>query len=249
MELYDNISNVLSKKGINVTVGTIHDAMSVWKQWWRGSVDDFHFYTVKLADGTTKTCERLTMNMAKKVCEDFAKLLWTEKTKIELSTKKATEQLWKVLNSKENSFTVNFPVFIEKCFSLGNSMAVEYKKDGKTTIDYIDGDCIIPYKYTNNYISGVISISTSTKKDGEDTIYYSHLVYHEYDGEFYTRYNEMYKSDSPSELGTEINFKNIYPNVVNPYIVKTETPYFQILKPNLANNYDPTSPMRNCSLC
>lgn len=249
MDLYNNIADTLNKKGINVTVGTIYDAMTIWKQWWRGSVNDFHFYDVKLANGTTKTCERFTMNMAKKVSEDFAKLLWTEKTKIELSNKKATERLWNILNNKENSFTVNFPIFIEKAFSLGNGMLVEYKKNGKVTIDYIDGDCIIPYNYTNSYINGAISISTKTEKQGKDTIYYSHLVYHEYDGEFYTRYNELYKSTAPSELGEEINFKEYYPDVINPYITKTDIPHFQILRPNLANNYDPNSPMRNCSLC
>ena len=88
MDLYDNIANALNKKGINVAIGNMYDAMSIWKQYWRGSVNDFHFYSVKLANGTTKTCERLTMNMAKKVSEDFAKLLWTEKTQIQLSNKK-----------------------------------------------------------------------------------------------------------------------------------------------------------------
>lgn len=248
MDLYSNIADTLSKKGINASIGTIYDAMSIWKQWWRGSVNDFHFYNVKLADGSTKQCERLTMNMAKKVSEDFAKLLWTEKAKIELSTKKATERLWTVLNNKENSFTINFPVFIEKSFSMGNGMLVEYKKEGKSIIDYIDGDCIIPYKYTNTYINGALSISTRTEKKGNDTIYYSHLVYHEYDGIYYTRYNELYKSDIPNELGKEVNFKDYYPSITNPYIVKSEVPHFQILKPNLANNYDTNSPMRNCSI-
>lgn len=145
MDLYDNIANALNKKGINVAIGNMYDAMSIWKQYWRGSVNDFHFYSVKLANGTTKTCERLTMNMAKKVSEDFAKLLWTEKTQIQLSNKKATERLWSVLDSKENSLTINLPIFIEKVCALGSGMLVEYKKEGKTIIDYIDGDCIIPY--------------------------------------------------------------------------------------------------------
>lgn len=243
MDLYNNIAEALSKKGINISIGNIYDAMPIWKQWWRGSVNDFHYYTVRMANGTDKKCERLTMNMAKKVCEDFAKLLWTEKTKIQLSNKKATEQLWKILDSKENSFTINFPIFIEKDFSIGNGMLVEYKKDGKTTIDYIDGECIIPYKYTNCYINGVISISTFTEKNGDDTIYYSHLTYHEYDGINYTKYNELYVSKNQTELGKEIDFNLKYPNVINPFIIKTDTPHFQILRPNLANNYDTNSPM------
>ncbi len=243
MDLYDNIANALNKKGINVAIGNMYDAMSIWKQYWRGSVNDFHFYNVKLANGTTKTCERLTMNMAKKVSEDFAKLLWTEKTQIQLSNKKATERLWSVLDSKENSLTINLPIFIEKVCALGSGMLVEYKKEGKTIIDYIDGDCIIPYKYTNGYINGVISVSTFIEKAGEDTLYYSHLMYHEFDGVNYTRYNELYVSNVENELGEEIEFSVKYPNVINPYIIKTDTPHFQVVRPNLANNYDCNTPM------
>ena len=113
MEFYDNIASVLSKKGINLTVGTIYDLMAIWKSWYRGNVNDFHYYTERI-NGTDVKCERLTMNMPKKLCEDITKLLWTEKTRIDLSNKNATKRLWEVLDSKENSFTVNLPIFIEK---------------------------------------------------------------------------------------------------------------------------------------
>ena len=43
MELYNNIQSVLSKKGINLVVGNIYDLMAIWKQWYRGSVNDFHY--------------------------------------------------------------------------------------------------------------------------------------------------------------------------------------------------------------
>ena len=58
--------------------------MAIWKSWYRGNVNDFHYFQMKMADGTTKQCERLTMNIPKKVCEDFAKLLWSEKVQIKL---------------------------------------------------------------------------------------------------------------------------------------------------------------------
>ena len=74
MKLYDNIQNELNKKNINVQVGTMYDMMAVWKSWYRGNVNDFHYYNATLADGSTIKCERLTMNMPKKVCEDFANL-------------------------------------------------------------------------------------------------------------------------------------------------------------------------------
>lgn len=44
MDFYDNIATTLSKKGINLTVGTIYDFMALWKSWYRGNVNDFHYY-------------------------------------------------------------------------------------------------------------------------------------------------------------------------------------------------------------
>lgn len=244
MELYNNIANVLSKKNINLIVGNMYDFMAIWKEWYRGSVNDFHYYKAHLADGTTCTCERLTMNMPKKVCEDLSKLLWTEKNQINLSSAKATKRLWEVLDSKENSFTVNIPAFIEKTLAIGNGALVEYKDEDRTIIDYIDGDLIVPYSVTNSYIKGLITISRFIDETGEDKLYYTHITYHEYNGKEYTKYNELYKSTIENELGDETEFEAMFPNVDNPYIVETNTPYFQILKPNLVNNLDMSSPLR-----
>lgn len=243
MELYENISKVLNQKGINLTVGNIYDLMAIWKEWYRGNVNEFHYYTERI-NGTNVQCERLTMNLPKKICEDIAKLLWTEKTKIELSNTKATQKLWEVLDSKENSFTVNFPIFLERILALGNGATIEYKNElGKTIIDYIDGDAIIPYKYTNSYINGMIAISRFIEETGKNKIYYTHLTYHEFLGDVYIKYNELYSSKTETEIGKEINFTSKFPNVKEKEIIRTTNPYFQIYKPNLANNFDTNSPL------
>lgn len=244
MDFYNDIANTLSKKNINVTVETIYDLMAIWKSWYRGSVNDFHYYTERI-NGTDVEYERLTMNMPKKLCEDIAKLLWTEKTRIELSNKKATERLWEVLDSKENSFTVNLPIFIERAMlALGNGATVEYKdENNKTIIDYIDGDVILPYKYTNSYIYGMLTVSRFTKGTDNKKTYYTHLTYHEFTGSLYIKYNELYKSRTDSNLGKEIDFSTMFPNVKDTEVEPTSNPHFQIWKPNLANNFDTNSPM------
>ena len=65
--------------------------MAIWKDWYKGNVADFHFYN-ETVNGTQVQKERLTMNMPKKVCEDITKLLWTEKTRIDLSNQRATKR-------------------------------------------------------------------------------------------------------------------------------------------------------------
>ena len=243
MELYNNIVTVLSKKGINLTVGTIYDLMAIWKSWYRGNVNDFHYYT-EMVNGKSTQCERLTMNMPKKLCEDITKLLWTEKTQINLSNKNATKRLWEVLDSKENNFTVNLPVFIEKMLALGNGATVEYKdENNRTIIDYIDGDVIIPYKFTNGYITGMITISRFVDDKGRRKVYYTHITYHEYLDGKYLKLNEVYKSNIDTALGKQLDFNEVFPNVKESDVVFTNNPYFQIWRPNLANNFDTNSPM------
>ena len=242
-QLYNSIQETLSKKNINVVVGSIYDMMAIWKQWYRGSVNDFHYYKVKLSNGRTCPKERRTMNMPKKICEDFSKLEWSEKVEIKLDTEKATEMLWKVLDSKENSFKINFPEFLEKEYALGTACTVEYLKNGKTVIDYIDGDVILPYKFTNSYISGIVSISRFTEKTGNLTKYITHLTYHEYDNGIYTKMNELYVSINENVLGKEVDFSTRFPNVKEYEVIHTENPRFQVWKLPIANNFDTDSPM------
>lgn len=249
MELYNNISSVLSKKnGINLAVGDIYDYMQIWKEWLAGDVADFHHYKVKLASGTTVNKEILTMNMPKKVCEDMAKLLWTEKTQIQLKRKKDTIKLWSILDNKVNNFTTNFPIFIEQVMGLGNGALIEYKDNGVTTIDYVTGDLVVPYKYTNSYVYGLITVSRyseieDAETNKEKTFYYTHITYHEHENGKYKRKHELYKSENDNELGNEINFNEIYPDIEKEDEIKTDVPYFQVLKPNLANNLDMSSPL------
>lgn len=248
MELYNNISSVLSKKnGINLAVGDIYDYMQIWKEWLAGDVADFHHYKVKLASGTTVNKEILTMNMPKKyvkIWQNFYGL----KNSNSIKKKKDTIKLWSILDNKVNNFTTNFPIFIEQVMGLGNGALIEYKDNGVTTIDYVTGDLVVPYKYTNSYVYGLITVSRyseieDAETNKEKTFYYTHITYHEHENGKYKRKHELYKSENDNELGNEINFNEIYPDIEKEDEIETDVPYFQVLKPNLANNLDMSSPL------
>lgn len=243
MKFFESVSKTLAKQGVNTINGDMYDFISNWEQWYRGNVDSFHTYKRKMANGRDKKFERLTMNMAKQVCEDMAKLIWTEKTKIELDNEQSTERLWGVLDSKQNNFSVNLPEFIERAMALGTGMLVEYTSNNETLIDYIDADLVIPFEYNNSYVSGVITISRSTEKDDKKTTYYSLLTLHRYNGETYSKEHQLYKSDSANSLGTRIALEAKYPGLAETVEYNTKTPHFQIFRPNIANNLDKTSPM------
>ena len=217
--------------------------MAIWKQWYRGSVNDFHYYNVKLSNGRTCQKERRTMNMPKKLCEDFSKLEWSENVEIKLDSEEGTKRLWEVLDRKENSFKTNFPEFLEKEYALGTGVTVEYYKDNKAIIDFIEGDVVLPYKYTNSYIYGIVTVSRTTEKSGNFTKYITHLTYHEYENGIYTKLNELYASLNESTLGKEVDFSSRYPNVKEYEVIQTEQPRFQVWKLPIANNFDTGSPM------
>ena len=121
-------------------------------------------------------------------------------------------------------------------------------ENGNTIIDYVTGDVVIPYKYTNSYIYGLITISRyseieDVESEKEKLIYFTHITYHEYENGIYKKKNELYKSENEQELGEEVSFQEHFPGVKKEDSVETDTPYFQVMGPNLANNLDMSSPL------
>jgi len=254
LTLYEDLKQQLHKNGIDIINEDYYQYIDEWKSWFQGSVSDFHFYNIKVADGTEVQCEKKTMNMAKKGSNDIMKLLWSNKCDIKLGSDEKTKALWKVLDSKQNNFTIMFPQMIEIACGLGTTAMTEYKDSlGRTRIEYInDPSIIIPYAYDNFNITGFIVFDRWQELEGKKEVYYTHLTYHEFKAEkndndemvqIYRKYNELYKSKDKDQLGKEIDFATKYPEVEQLVIEETDTPHFQIIKPPLANNLDINSPM------
>lgn len=241
--MYNELREILSRRSINIPTYDKYKLIEMWKSWYRGNVDDFHYYDVKLADGSMVACERLTMNMPKKVAEDYAKLLWSEKVQIKLDTDEKTAKLWSVLDNKNNNFSIVFPQFIEKTFALGGGALVEYLVDGEIRLDYLTADNIIPFKQENEKVTGFISLSQFKEGINKKTYYYTLLTFHEFIDGKYVKYNELYKSKSESELGRQVDFNSMFPEVPEYIEYETDTPHFQFIKPNIANNHDLNSPL------
>ena len=254
MAIYSDLKTQLSKNGIDIINTDYYDLIEVWKSWYKGSVDDFHFYNIKIADGSNVEVEKKTMSMAKKGAVDVEKLLWSNKCDIKLSTDEKTKQLWKILDSKQNNFTIMFPQMIELACALGTTAMVEYKDVlGNTRIEYInDASLIVPYAYDNFNITGFVTFDQWQEIEKNKPIFYTHLTFNEFkiekqkNGELkkkYIKYNELYKSKDVNTLGKEIEFKEKFPEVEEYVEYETDTPHFQIIKPPLANNMDISNPM------
>lgn len=254
MDFYNDLRKQLSEKGINLINTDYYELIDVWKSWYKGVVEDFHFYNVKYADGSTGAVEKKTMSMAKKSAEDMMKLNWSNKCDIKLGNDEKTKKLWKVLDSKQNNFTIMFPQMLEIAYALGTTCISEYKDElGRTRIEYInDPSVIVPYAYDNFNITGFVAFDRWQEVEKNKPVFYTHLTYHEFKTEknekneikqIYRKYNELYKSKNQNKLGKEIDFGEKYPNVQELVEYETDTPHFQIIKPPIVNNADITVPM------
>jgi len=255
MAIYEDLKKQLSKNGVNLIDVEYYNLIDVWNSWYKGVVDDFHFYSVTYADGTKGEIEKKTMSMAKKGSEDMMKLNWSNKCDIRLGTEEKTKRLWKILDSKQNNFTIMFPQMLELAFALGTTAMIEYKDElGRTRIEYIkDPANIVPYAYDNFNITGFITFDQWQEEQANKPVYYTHITYHEFKTErdkktnelkqIYRKYNELYKSKDSDQLGKEISFEEKYPNVEQLVEYETDTPHFQIIKPPIVNNVDLKTPM------
>lgn len=95
---------------------SLRDYQSLWLSWYRGNVKKFHHYKVYNGQKNIHV-RRKTLGMAKAGCEDWASLLFNEKTNITLSDA-ATQN---ILNDifKANKFWNMANQGIEKAFALG----------------------------------------------------------------------------------------------------------------------------------
>lgn len=232
-KIMSEVVTALSKKGYNSITGDYYTQIQKWADWFRGNVNDFHYYNVKLSNGSTKQVDRKTLAMAKDVSNEWSSYL--DKFEINISNKKVKDYVLKVLD--DNNFDIEFSNICEFGFALGTSAMVQFVKDGKIEIDYLTGDVVIPINWKGSKITELATISQS--KDGDYTI--NHLTYHIIEnGKYYVRH-EFYKSKDETELGELFTIDD--EEFENEVAYETNKPFFQVIKPNIANNLDFRNPM------
>lgn len=213
----------------------------LWLSWYRGNVRSFHNYTIY--NGMNKIrLRRRSMGMAKTVCEDWASLLFNEKTEITMSD----EGTQAILNGifDDCDFWQEANQGIEKAFALGMGAFVvrvdnlelvpdtgEVKKEGASVkVEFVNGTKIYPFTIDNHEISECAFVTRRGKK-----IYISmHLL------------NDAGNYEINNISGTVGKSGEIvYDEKTDIYTFDTGSPkkWYQIIKPNIANNIDPDSPL------
>ena len=199
-----------------------------WLQFYQGNVLTFHNYNeyngIKNVD-----CNRKTLNMPKKVCEDWANLLLNEKTDVVISGDNQQDELDAMLDRA--CFWVKGNEGIEKSWALGTGAFVETADDkGNEKIQFVNRKKIYPITFEQDKITECAFVNVNSRT----TIIQMHLLR---DSEYLIKTLEYEKgsNDTTEDIGVLISEDDFYTG--------SDIPWFQILKPNIANNVDINSPM------
>lgn len=229
--------------------------LEMWKSIYSGYYKEWHDIKYMTLNGT-KTRRRHSLNMAKVSTEELAKLIFTEKVQINISSETHDENIENVLN--DNRFYKVFQNKVEQMFALGGLVLKANPKelqDGsyRITINYVTPDCFIPTAWENEEITEGVFLNI-TRKDKK--VYYL-FEFHSWDyinksqeqpKRMLSIRNELYESDAQnggegSDL-KKVPLSVLYPDLEEQVLIEGLTqPLFQYIKPNLANNMDLQSPL------
>lgn len=237
MKLTEIIKEVIGRTNSDIEFEA-NEMVDTWESWYKGNVKDFHNYTIY--NGRREiSMKRYSLNMAKKVCEDWANLLINEKTDITLSDDKSQETLNKILQDcnfwskanegEEKTFALGMGAWIVSVDDLSVNEEGQIKQDGKVNVTFVNRKKIIPISYEDNRITECAFVCVNSDRVNVQI----HLL------------NEQgnYEIHSFEATGKDINNLTLDPERYYVFDTKNNLPWFFIRKPNLANNVDINSIM------
>lgn len=220
--------------------------VSLWKSWYVGKVKGFHQYRRYNGHKWTK-CNRASLGMAKKVCEDWANLLMNEKVQITLKGRREQEFVDRVLTA--NNFTVKSNEMQEMKSALGTvayiprvvgqavneSGEIVRGEASSIELDYVTIEHIFPLAWQNGIITECAFDSMVTRT-GKNYLYLQ--IHRKDENGLYVIENSIYRYENETlsdALLTEVPGFERIPPVVHTGSDKRQ---FVIDRPNIANNLD-----------
>ena len=229
----------LKKQGYENVSTSYYKWIDLWESWWRNEVD-FHKYR----DDSGQERTMYTLGMAKRMSEDWASILFTERDEVttEASTAKQTELNNEYLDKQLKILKVykDLPTAIEKAMATGTAGAIlrvkhaKIDKQGglfadertKTDIIYVSASQIIPLRVEHGEIIDVAIVSENVVNDKKEYYIEIHKLQYKEEKEIYFISNAYL-----DEHGNEIQKADI----AKQYTVNSNVPLFSIMKPAIAN--------------
>lgn len=245
-----NITEKLKELGYSTVDASFYDKVDEWKSWHEGDVKGFHRYKVRNGPDMVR-CKRYTLNMGKKIPEDWANLLLNERVEITIDGEKEHAFVNRVL--EENNFRVRSNEMQELAFALGTvafiPRVVGMQAMGAgpipgsasgIIIDYVTIEHIWPLTWQNGIITECAFDSIVTV-GGQG---YCYLQIHRRKSGLYDIENRLYTYQNEN-VGTEVPLASVQGFERVPPVVHTGSDHrqFVIDRPNIANNLDYSVPL------
>lgn len=196
---------------------------------------------------------KANINMARKVASEYAKVMFNEQAEITIGkedkTKKYDEaSAWIESVFQHNDFKRNLSKYLEPAMALGGLVVRPYFNDKSEQIEFSWAlpDTFFPLESSTNKISQCAMAFKTTRVEGDKTIYYTLLEFHEWiEGEYWISL-ELYESEKHNVLGMQVSLKTLDqyaeldPSKRGEGI---ERPIFSYFKTAGFNNIHPYSPL------
>ena len=240
-----NVIEKLRELGYSTISEDFYRKIDEWKSWYIGDVKGFHRYKVRNGHNTVR-CKRYTLNMGKKIPEDWANLLMNEKVSITLEGQKEQDFVDRVFD--ENNFLVKSNEMQEAAFALGTVafiprvVGMEATETGPIpgsasgiVMDYVTVEHIWPLAWQNGIITECAFDSIVTV-NGEQ---YCYLQIHHKVNDLYDIENRIYHYRNDN-VDAELALSDVPGFELVPPVVHTGSTrrQFVIDRPNIANNFD-----------
>lgn len=223
----------------------INTYIEQWKSWYVGNVKKFHNYYIYNGDRKVYQ-KRFSMNMAKKISEDWSDILWSEKCEISLKNDDSQKQFEEVSDNIDLYAIINQA--LEKSGALGTEGAVVsvydilQNKDGmyldvseaKTRVDLVDIDWIFPLSWNNKEITECAFGSVEYVNGKKYVVLSVHKLN---DNGNYVIHNHLFSDENGLLIELEDNDKTL-----KEFDTKSNVKWFSIFKPLLTNNLFNNSP-------
>ena len=204
---------------------------------------DYPKISFKNSNRETVEREPSTINMLKKVANQYATVVFNEQCEITVDGG-ASEFIEGVF--EHNDFKKNFSKYLEPMFALGGLVCRPYVDNNTKQIEFswALADAFYPLQSNTNNISECAIPFVTTRADGKETIYYTLLEFHEWDNGIYVITNELYRSKDASVVGVKVPLSELYDDLEPQTFIQGLTrPLFAYVKPSGFNNISPYSPL------
>lgn len=217
--------------------GAYYRHIEEWTSWWRGLYEPFHRYRERCDEHLVER-EMYTMRLAKKVCEDWAAILLSERTRMGFDDPQAGALVEETFDRCD--FWRRANELCERAFATGTGAAVlrvegaRLDEDGvphggRIRMEFLSADAIVPLSVEGGRITEAAFVSESIVRGQRRVYVETHTrqdgCWHIRNRFFRMRGGRLEEIEPPEGVAGQVRL---------PF----ETPLFSILSPNIVGNID-----------